>query len=116
MPGLGLEARSAASVYRLGRPEWALPAGERRPDRASCCPGRRLLCRFAFEDELRAGAREAVAALMAKGLPVEILSGDQAEPVRALASSLDVPCRGRRAAGGKVDAHRRARRQRAARC
>jgi len=91
-PGAGLKARAGDKVYRLGRAEWALPAA------AEDCPGvvlseeGRLLCRFSFADGLRAGAEEAIAALKAKGMPVEIVSGDHREPVHRVASSLDVPC------------------------
>ena len=62
----------------------------------SCCAA------FAFEDELRAGAREAVDALKAAGIAVEIVSGDHEGPVRALASALGVPCLAGGRAGGKV--------------
>lgn len=90
-PGRGLEGRVGSTVYRLGRPDWAHgDAG--RPGVALSANGQ-LLCSFRFRDELRPGAREAVAALLAKGLSVEILSGDHEEPIRRLASSLNLPWR-----------------------
>jgi Cu2+-exporting ATPase len=88
-PGCGLEGPDG-KLYRLGRPEWARPP-MRVVSPASCCRRRAVLCRFSFEDELRSGARDAIAESMTKGLPVEILSGDHEEPVRRLAASLDVP-------------------------
>jgi P-type Cu2+ transporter len=91
-PGAGLQARTGDKVYRLGRADWALAADEAgRPGVVLSEDGRRL-CGFAFEDRLRAGAEEAVAALKAKGVPVEIVSGDHREPVHRVAASLDVPC------------------------
>ena len=108
-PGAGLEGRIGGMVYRLGRSDWALLADEcRRPGVVLSANGR-LLCSFCFEDKLRPGARDAVAALVAKGVPVEILSGDHEEPVRRLASALGVPCRAGGVAGRQGRAHRRAR-------
>jgi cbb3-type cytochrome oxidase maturation protein len=47
----------------------------------------RCLATFRFEDRLRSGAREAVAALTEAGFAVKVLSGDREEPVRPLASA-----------------------------
>jgi Cu2+-exporting ATPase len=91
-PGAGLQARVGAKVYRLGRAEWALPATEEGRPGVVLSEEGRLLCRFSFSDALRAGAEEAVAALKARGMPVEIVSGDHREPVHRVASLLDVPC------------------------
>ena len=88
--GAGLEARRGDKVLRLGRADWALPGGDRKPGVVLSEDGR-LLHRFAFADELRAGAYEAVAELKAGGLPVEIVSGDHREPVQRVAASLEVP-------------------------
>ena len=101
-PGAGLEGRIDGKIYRLGRSDWALSADEcRRPGVVLSVDGR-LLGSFCFEDKLRPGARDAVAALVAKGVPVEILSGDHEEPVRRLASALGVPCRAGVSPAGKV--------------
>ena len=103
MPGAGLEARLGDTVYRLGRADWALPAATGRwpgrrarrgraaavpasPSRTGCGPAR----------------VEAVAALKAKGMPVEIVSGDHAR-AGASRSPRRSTCRAsRRVAGGKV--------------
>lgn len=101
--GAGLEARLGDKVYRLGRADWALPAAQDGGPGVVLTEDGRLLCRFAFADGLRAGAVEAVAALKAKGMPVEIVSGDHREPVHRIASSLDVPCLGGVTPAAKVD-------------
>src|SRR5258705_922466 len=71
-PGYGLEARSGASVYRLGRPEWAL-AGTAE---AGWIPGNESvvltkdgdrLSDFRFEDRLRADATTAGARRQGNG-------------------------------------------------
>jgi P-type Cu2+ transporter len=90
-PGAGLEARLGDKVYRLGRSDWALADGESRQAGVVLAEEGRPLCRFCFEDELRPGAEEAIAALKAKGLPAEIVSGDHPQPVQKLASWLGVP-------------------------
>ncbi len=94
--GSGLEGRIGDAVYRLGRPEWALvdhatPATEGDRPSVVLSENGQLLSGFHFKDELRSGARDAVAALASKGLPVEILSGDRENPVRLLAAALDIP-------------------------
>ena len=79
--------------------------------RASCCPRMGGCCAASrFADALRPGAREAVAALRAMGMPVEIVSGDR-RGAGAARSPRRSACRmsRRRAAGGKGRAHRRAR-------
>jgi Cu2+-exporting ATPase len=93
--GSGLEGRIADRLYRLGRAAWALhghatPALEHEPDAVLSESGR-LIGAFRFQDELRNGARDAVAALASQHLPCEILSGDREEAVRDLALALNVP-------------------------
>ncbi len=89
--GRGLEGRVGEVTYRLGRSDWT-HAGNAQAGVALSANGR-LLWNFRFRDELRPGARDAVAALLAKGLPVEILSGDHEDSVRRVASSLNLPWR-----------------------
>jgi Cu2+-exporting ATPase len=86
-PGAGLEARIDGKTYRLGRTDWALPDATPR-DGVVLSEGGSLLGHFCFEEELRADGREVVAALAARGIRAEILSGDQEETVRRLASLL----------------------------
>ncbi len=97
VPGLGLEAEGPGGPVRLGRPDWVDPAlaVTAGPDelvlafRSGGGPAR--LLRFA--DPLRPGAAEAVARLEAMGLAVQILSGDRAEAVDAVADRLGVAVR-----------------------
>lgn len=93
-PGLGMEARLQGRVYRLGRAEWALPDGGASPQTAESgtvlsCDGASV-ARFAFEEAARPRSRAAVDALHAAGLEVNLLSGDAADAVRAMASKLGI--------------------------
>lgn len=88
-PGLGLEARSGADLYRLGRAEWALGTGTIAEGTVLSRNGR-LLARFAFEDASRAGASAAIAALRDAGLRMEILSGDRDAAVAVAAGAIGI--------------------------
>ena len=93
-PGLGLEGRSPAGLFRLGRAQWALDAGGDDPagdDTAStlACNGA-LLATFSFEDGLRPEARRTIDALRALGLDIEMISGDQPRPVARIAATLGI--------------------------
>lgn len=95
-PGLGLEAQVGRAIFRLGRCDWAL--AELRPDQsmpqaASVVLSKdgQYLAAFIFEQRLRLDAHQAIEALFCAGLPVSILSGDQAAPVQAVAAKLEVP-------------------------
>jgi Cu2+-exporting ATPase len=91
-PGAGLEARSGETVWRLGRPGWALTnESEASGSGVVLSADGRLMGRFSFQDELRPSARSAIERLRATGLPVEIVSGDHEEAVRTLAGRLDIP-------------------------
>jgi Cu2+-exporting ATPase len=105
-PGSGLEARLNGSLFRLGRPDWALAAGAATTETAAASvvlsKDGAALAAYRFDDRLRAGTREAVAALEAAGFSVEILSGDREEPVHRLAAMLGVPHAARVSPGGKL--------------
>jgi Cu2+-exporting ATPase len=106
-PGSGLEAHAGTTVYRLGRPEWALSSLEPKPQASQLgsvvlSKDGRLLAAFNFEDRVRSGAREAVTALASDGFALEILSGDREEPVRQLAAALGVPHISSVSPGGKA--------------
>ena len=103
-PGDGLEGRLGGRVYRLGRPGWALAdATAAHGASVALSVDGKLLGRFSFHDELRAGAREAIEHLLARNIPVEILSGDREEAVRALAAALGIPFRAEVSPTAKVD-------------
>lgn len=88
-PGLGIEAHAGADIYRLGRAEWALAGGGEGQGTVLARNGE-LAASFVFEDTLRPGAGDAIAALQAEGLDVAILSGDQPATVAATARQLRV--------------------------
>jgi Cu2+-exporting ATPase len=92
--GFGLEARSGATAYRLGKPSWALEGADSAED-ASVVLTRNghLMTGFHFEDTLRTDAAVAVARLKQDGMRVEIVSGDREAPVAHVAAALDVPFR-----------------------
>ncbi|MDU0338413.1 heavy metal translocating P-type ATPase [Bosea rubneri] len=107
LPGAGLEAKAGGSLYRLGRPEWALgsdvvPEAGANEARVMLSRDGKALASFDFDDRLRPDAREAIAGLSAAGLKVEILSGDREEPVRRLAAALGLPHGARVSPGGKL--------------
>jgi Cu2+-exporting ATPase len=92
--GAGLEAEIGGSRYRLGRPEWAAPGAMRNETDAARVMLTRdghLLASFDFDDELRPDTAAAISALKADGLALEVLSGDRAAPVEALAAQLGLP-------------------------
>jgi Cu2+-exporting ATPase len=101
--GAGLEGRLGSTLYRLGRPRWALTVANADNAGVVLSADGALLCRFAFEDELRAGARDAIEQLQADGLTVEVISGDHEEAVRRLAASLGLPYLAGVSPAAKVD-------------
>lgn len=102
LPGLGLEGRDAQGrLWRLGRAGWAqgqdnaASGGADVVSDADLGAARVLLTRdgqtlvvFEWQESLREGAAEAVAALCADGVRVSLLSGDAPARVRALGRRL----------------------------
>lgn len=94
LPGFGIEAldQDGARV-RLGRASWAL-AGTTYDDHAagSCVLSSNgvLLARFSVRQTPRPDAQAGIAALRGEGFHLEILSGDTAASVSALAKRLEV--------------------------
>jgi Cu2+-exporting ATPase len=90
-PGLGIEAGIDGAIYRLGRAEWALAGGAGDPEGGAVL-GRDgvLAASFAFEDELRPQAHQAIDALRQVGLRLAMLSGDAPGPVAAVARKLGI--------------------------
>lgn len=93
-PGLGIEARAGGSVWRLGRAAWALSGadqvGAREQDGTVLAEDGVLRARFTFEDELRPDAVSAIGRLLEAGYQVEMLSGDRAPIVDAVARTLGI--------------------------
>lgn len=89
-PGFGVEGLIGGRRARLGRAEWVgARAGADATELWFGFEGETKV-RFRFIDQLRPEAAAVIAALKARGLGVEILSGDTAAPVRAVADAVDV--------------------------
>ncbi len=93
LPGLGLRLTTEAGELRLGRRSWAAPgiADDTNPGTELwlSLPGR-APHRFAFRDSPRADAATTIRALQARGIEVQLLSGDRPGPVEALAAELGI--------------------------
>ncbi|HEX6110790.1 MAG TPA: heavy metal translocating P-type ATPase [Geminicoccaceae bacterium] len=93
VPGRGLRFPTAAREVRLGSGAWCgVEAAGRSRDgpelwlaRPGCPP-----VRFAFDDPLRADAAQVIQELRARGLALELLSGDRAPAVAAVATELGI--------------------------
>ncbi len=86
VPGEGLEATVDGVTLRLGRAAWAgVTDGAAGAPQLWFRKGSSAPVVFAFEDRLRADAKATVAALGARGLEVEMLSGDRDAPAAAIA-------------------------------
>jgi Cu2+-exporting ATPase len=91
--GAGVEATVDGRRLRLGRADFslrgaAIPAGHEADVVLADESG--PLAAFALGEQLRAGARSALAALTAEGMQVEILSGDAPGRVAAVADEVGV--------------------------
>lgn len=88
VPGQGIEGQFQGARVRLGRADWcgASPV-EATATYLSLGSASHA---FTFTDRLRPGAEQAVAALKAAGMKVELLSGDAPAPVRDLADRLGI--------------------------
>jgi P-type Cu2+ transporter len=94
-PGDGIEAWSEECLYRLGRADWACDGPN--PSAKMSVKPTTILSRngecleiFRFDDTLRSGAVEVVAALKAGGIAFEIVSGDNAQSVEVAAKRIGV--------------------------
>jgi len=97
-PGSGIAWAGPEGEVRLGSRSFCgltgsdLVGGEESSDTPElwlCCPNHKPV-RFAFVEQLRPEAAETVHNLAAKGLAVELASGDRAESVRAVAAALGI--------------------------
>jgi Cu2+-exporting ATPase len=106
-PGAGLEATGGATVYRLGRPGWALADATKEPTAEDAgvvlSENGKLRAAFRFDSDLRPDVRETILELSALGCSVEIMSGDRVDPVRRLASDLGVSYLAGVSPAGKTD-------------
>ncbi|MEP9372363.1 cation-translocating P-type ATPase [Mesorhizobium sp. KR1-2] len=91
LPGYGIEAQARGDLYRLGRADWALADGEASSEAGTVlAKNGKLLAQFTFEDRLRDGAGDTVRQLAAKGLKMEVLSGDRPAAVARLSRTLGI--------------------------
>ena len=91
-PGLGLEAELDGVACRLGSAEWVGvdQSGASNGPSIWFAEGDQAPVQLKFIDQPRADAADTLAALKARGLSMEILSGDKSEAVSSLARTLDV--------------------------
>ncbi len=99
-PGNGVEGWIDGRRYRIGQPEFvAALSGTALPEKddldaastwVALGDEQGLLAWFQLSDALRPGAAEAVAALQARGLNVELLSGDRSEAVAHIAGQVGI--------------------------
>lgn len=95
--GQGIEAVRDGQTWRLGNARFCGEAVGGRLEFESggteVCLGvdGRIVAAFRFDDTIRPDAARTVAALEERGLPVEILSGDNERAVETVASALSVP-------------------------
>jgi Cu2+-exporting ATPase len=88
VPGNGIEGLWQGARVRLGRADWCGAKALEQTATYLAVGGRTHA--FAFTDRPRPGAAEAVAALRAAGMKIELLSGDTEAPVRDLAGRLGI--------------------------
>ena len=92
-PGAGVEGKFDGRMWRLGKHAWACgltSVGIEDDHGIWLGDGQRGWARFELQDALREDAAEAINALRAFGLRIEILSGDAAQAVEDTASALGV--------------------------
>ncbi len=95
LPGQGIEALDEAGRrWRLGAPGW-VGAAAARGGRPTVClapvgaaPHERVC--FEFDEQLRADAAEALAALREQGVQLRLLSGDSSATARSLAAKVGI--------------------------
>lgn len=89
VPGYGTRGRCEGREVRLGRASWT-GAKPRTQTASFLSMGEGAPVAFPFTDALRPGAEEAVAALVADGKRVILMSGDTEPAVAALAARLGI--------------------------
>ncbi|MDP3197624.1 heavy metal translocating P-type ATPase [Tabrizicola sp.] len=88
VPGQGIEGQFHGVRVRLGRADWCGASPIAATATYLALDG--VTHAFGFTDRLRPGAEQAVAALKAAGMKIELLSGDAPAPVRDLADRLGI--------------------------
>ncbi|MCC7079277.1 MAG: heavy metal translocating P-type ATPase [Burkholderiales bacterium] len=102
--GGGLAGVVGKRSYRLGSPAFVLAAGQADDDAVILADDSGVIAIFRLSERLRSGASEAVDALRAGGIEVEIVSGDAASKVAAAARRLGITqWRARQSASAKLE-------------
>jgi Cu2+-exporting ATPase len=95
--GCGVSLNHAGATWRLGRPEWnagvhcstsGLPGS---PGDCAFSQDGTILARFSFGEIARDDANDELAALLARGCDLFVLSGDRRSKVAAMADRLGIP-------------------------
>lgn len=90
-PGMGTRATLNGQEIRLGRAVWCgLDSHDVQQSASWLRIGKRAPIALLFEDTMRTETSETIAALLADGLDVQILSGDVPKPVEDAAMKLGV--------------------------
>ncbi|QYX56384.1 cadmium-translocating P-type ATPase [Roseovarius sp. SCSIO 43702] len=89
VPGYGIRGQIGGEEIRLGRAAW-VDAETGASTETWLRVGRRDAVRFAFEDRLREGASDTVAALRGAGHRVLLISGDTERAVASLAARVGI--------------------------
>lgn len=89
VPGFGVEALVNGATQRLGRADW-IGVDHGMGSELWFRNGDAAPVRFAFSDRLRADARTALTAIAARGMHVEMLSGDRESAAAAIAREAGV--------------------------
>lgn len=90
VPGFGTEGHWQGRIVRIGRTGWAGPQQDTGGLMTWLDLGEGMPLAITFTDSLRAGTVEAVQALKAAGLRVEILSGDRSAAVDEVAKAAGI--------------------------
>ena len=95
VPGMGIQAQGQDGMVRLGRPNWVAEIAGATPlsmDHSGVAFAQQhgALAFFELENRLRPDAAGTITALQQADLKVEILSGDHAKTVAAVADDLNV--------------------------
>ncbi|OBQ71189.1 cation-translocating P-type ATPase [Mesorhizobium erdmanii] len=95
-PGLGMEAFTEGNTWRLGRRGWAgwkaRTGGEGKHGYGGTVLTKNglIVATFAFEDAVRADARQALGMLKTNGVSINMLSGDTAKACSEVAGALGI--------------------------
>lgn len=88
IPGQGIEAQRAETVWRLGRADWAVGEGNRGKGTVFSVNGVPR-ANFSLGEEVREDVQPALEKLKRRGLRLAILSGDHPDRVEAMNKALD---------------------------